>query len=368
MLNIQFSTYFSIDTENKLIDCPSSKDLKNNIRSYIEEHLVNINSEDDIREYIIKKGQSTEVITCASNILSEKDEDKKLEYCKKIAERLVEKEFDAQQKVKHLDVEVQKGGLIITYFTTKDGNNFFVITKVHFIDVLMESSFKKEKATPEKEHMLKTVVIPIVDNKISNETKENKAFITDSTKSKMSLAATFWWKEFLEVDARNTDKENTDRAFNKIDAYLKDKFYKDYKMDYYSCRNSLIAYMKSSPSFTFDSAINTIVGDGSTLDYFDKFQTDIEKSDEIKRINDEIKKLNKIKDNIIFDGNFAIDKKTIKSRMRKVIKLDSSISLSIDDEVENLRNKIISDIDAKGKHIKIYSEDGYNEFNKQSNS
>ena len=53
------------------------------------------------------------------------------------------------------------------------------------------------------------------------------------------------------------------------------------------------------------------------------------------RINDEIKKLNKIKDNIIFDGNFAIDKKTIKSRMRKVIKLDSSISLSIDDEVEN---------------------------------
>ena len=54
--------------------------------------------------------------------------------------------------------------------------------------------------------------------------------------------------------------------------------------------------------------------------------------------------------------------------MRKVIKLDSSISLSIDDEVENLRNKIISDIDAKGKHIKIYSEDGYNEFNKQSNS
>lgn len=53
MLNIQFSTYFIIDTENKLIDCPSSKDLKNNIRSYIEEHLVNINSEDDIHIQLV---------------------------------------------------------------------------------------------------------------------------------------------------------------------------------------------------------------------------------------------------------------------------------------------------------------------------
>ncbi|WP_419774393.1 hypothetical protein [Halarcobacter sp.] len=364
MLNIHFSTYFSIDTENKLIDRPSSKDLKNNIKRYIEEHLVNINSDDDFREYIIKKGQSTEIITCANNLLSEEDDSIKLDYCEKIAKRLVNKEYEAQQKVKHLDVEVQKGGLIITYFTTKDAKSFFVITKVHFIDVLMETNFKKEKATPEKEHMLKTVIVPIIDNKISNQTIENKAFITDSTKSKMSLAATFWWKEFLELDAKNTDKENTDRAFNKIDAYLKDKFYKDNKLDYYSCRNSLISYMKSSPSFTFNSAIDTIVGDGSTLDYFDKFKTDTEKSDEIKKINDEIKKLNKIKDNIIFDGSFAIDKKTIKSRMKKIIKLDNAISLSIDDEVENLRNKIVSDIDAKGKHIKIYSEDGYNEFNR----
>lgn len=368
MLNIHFSTYFSIDTETRSIDRPSSTDLESNVKSYIEEHLANINSEDDIREYIIKTGQSTEVITCINNILKEQDEDKKLNYCKKIAERLVEKEYAAQQKIKQLDVEVQKGGLIITYFTTENGDNLFVITKVHFIDVLMEASFKKEKATPEKEHMLKTVVIPIVSNKVSNETTENKALITDSTRSKMSLAATFWWKEFLEVDAKNTDKENTDRAFNKIDAYLKDKFYKNYKMDYYSCRGSLISYMKSSPSFTFNSAIATIIGDGSTMDYFDKFQTDIEKFDEVKRINNEIKKLNQLKDRVIFDGSFAIDKKTIKARMRKVIKLDASISLNIDGEVENLRKKIVSAIDAEGKHIKIYSEDGYNEFKEQSDS
>lgn len=364
MLNIKFSTYYSIDTEKQKIEKSESKQLTDNVKNYIKEHLSAIHQADEIREYIIKKNQSTEVINSINKILDCETDDQKFHECEKIANRLVEKEYKAQEKVKHLEVEVQKGGLIITYFETDTAEQFFVITKVHFIDVLMESSFEKEKATPEKEHMLKTVVIPIQNNKVSFAISENKALITDSTKSKMTLAASFWWKEFLEVEAKNTDKENTDRAFNKIDAYLKDKFYEDYRMDYYSCRNSLISYMKSAPSFTFESAISTIIGDGATLDYFDKFKTEQEKSEEIKSINNKIKQLNKRGDLVIFDGCFAIDKKIIKNRMKKVIKLDTSISLSIDDEIQDLRNKIIPAQDEKGKHIKIYSETGYHEFSK----
>lgn len=362
MLSINFSVYYTIDIETSSTVKQSSNQLDMNIKNYITENLTHIHQEDDIRKYLIKQNQSTQVLSCINKILQSSSEKDKIDYSKQIADRLLSKEVEAQVKINHLNNELQKGGLIITYFSNEN-ENFFVIAKVHFIDVRMESNFEKEKATPEKEHMLKTVIIPITDNSATYATKENYAFITDSTKSKGSLAATFWWKEFLELDAIITDEDNTNKAFNKIDGYLRKKFFdKGYKMDYFYSRNSLISYMKSSPSFTFNTAIDSIMGDFSTLDYMSALSEE-DKEIEKENIIQDIKKLNKNKNNeIIFDGNFAIDKNVIKAKMKKVIKLDHSISLTLDDEIENLRDKIVSATDEKGNHIKIYSEQGYNEF------
>ncbi|NQY19797.1 MAG: hypothetical protein HRT40_00580 [Campylobacteraceae bacterium] len=365
MFNIDFSTYYSIDTESNKIERQTTIELEKNVELYIKEHLSELYNEDDIREYKIEKNQSTEVINCLNNILKYTEADEKIKQATMIANRLLKKEIAAQKKIAHLNSELQKGGLIITHFTSNNSKKYFVITKVHFIDVLMESSFKKEKATPEKEHMLKTIIIPILNDSVTNKSNDRKALITDSTKSKGSLAASFWWNEFLEVVAITTDDENTNRAFSKFDSFLKNKFYEKNKMDYYSCRNSLIAYMKSSPSFTFDSAITGIMGDFTTLDYIQAIKQD-DRQSEIDNIINSMKSLNKTKTgNILFDGNFAIDKKVIKSKMKKTIKLDSSMSLTLEDEIKNLRKKIIPDTDSKGKHLKIYSEKGYDEFKKE---
>lgn len=362
MLSIDFSAYYSVDIESNLVVKQSSGQLDANIKNYITEHLVNIHQEEDIRKYSIKQNQSTQVLTCMNEILQTDADESKFEYAQQIADRLLEKEVEAQAKINHLNNELQKGGLIITHFTN-ESEKFFVVAKVHFIDVRMESNFEKGKATPEKEHMLKTVVIPIDNNSVTYATQENYALVTDSTKSKGSLAATFWWKEFLELIVIITDEDNTNKAFNKIDGYLRKKFFdQDYKMDYFSSRNSLISYMKSSPSFTFNTAIDSIMGDFSTLDYISALPNK-DKEAEKAKITEEIKKLNRNKnDEIIFDGNFAIDKKAIKAKMKKVIKLDTSISLTLDDEIQNLRDKIVAGTDEKGNHIKIYSEQGYNEF------
>lgn len=362
MLSIDFSAYYSVDVESNSVVKQSSGQLDANIKNYITEHLVNINNEEDIRKYSIKQNQFTQVLNCMNQILQADSNESKFEYAQQIADRLLEKEVEAQAKINHLNNELQKGGLIITHFANAS-EKYFVITKVHFIDVRMESNFEKGKATPEKEHMLKTVIIPINNNSLTYTTQENYALVTDSTKSKGSLAATFWWKEFLELNVIITDEDNTNKAFNKIDGYLRKKFFdQDYKMDYFSSRNSLISYMKSSPSFTFNTAIDSIMGDFSTLDYISTL-TDESKEAEKAKIIEEIKKLNKNKnDEIIFDSNFAIDKKAIKAKIKKVIKLDTSISLTLDDEIDNLRDKIVAETDAKGKHIKIYSEQGYNEF------
>ncbi len=366
MQNIDFSTYYSIDIEANEIVEQTSMELQSNVKKYIKDHLLELNIDPDQREYEIASLQSTEVITCINNILDTPDE--KIAYLNQIADRLLKKELAAQEKIKKMKKELQKGGLIITYFTNSSGDRYFVIAKVHFIDVLMEKSFKKEKATPEKEHMLKTIMIPIVGNKISFSSTTNKALITDSTKTKGSLAASFWWKEFLEVVAVKTDSDNTKKAFDKIDSYFKSKFFKkDYKMDYYSCKNSLVSYMKTSPSFTFSSAISQIMGDFSTLEYINNIDED-KRDLEIKKIKEEMTSLNKTSKGIIlFDGNFEIDKTIITSKMKQVIKLDNTISLTIDDTVENVRKKIIPAEDGKGKHIKIYSESGYYEFKRKNN-
>lgn len=362
MLSIDFSAYYSVDIESNLVVKQSSGQLDANIKNYITEHLVNIHQEEDIRKYSIKQNQSTQVLTCMNEILQTDAEESKFEYAQQIADRLLEKEVEAQAKINHLNNELQKGGLIVTHFTNEN-KKFFVIAKVHFIDVRMESNFEKGKATPEKEHMLKTVIIPVDNDSVTYTTQANYALVTDSTKSKGSLAATFWWKEFLELIVIITDEDNTNKAFNRIDGYLRKKFFdQDYKMDYFSSRNSLISYMKSSPSFTFNTAIDSILGDFSTLDYMSALPNEGKEAEKAKII-EEIKKLNKNKnDEIIFDGNFAIDKKAIKAKMKKVIKLDTSISLTLDDEIQNLRDKIVAGTDEKGNHIKIYSEQGYNEF------
>lgn len=158
MLSIDFSAYYSIDIESNSIVRQSSAQLDVNIKNYIMEHLVNIHQEEDIRKYSIKQNQATQVLSCMNQILQASSEEDKIEYTQQIADRLLVKEVEAQEKINHLNNELQKGGLIITHFTN-ESEKFFVVAKVHFIDVRMESNFEKGKATPEKEHMLKTVII-----------------------------------------------------------------------------------------------------------------------------------------------------------------------------------------------------------------
>jgi preprotein translocase subunit Sss1 len=364
MPTINFSIYYSIDVEANKAEHQDSATLNQNISKYIKDHLVELYDEENIREYVIEKSQTTQVLNSINGILSTADITEKKELADVIANRLLKKEVDAQKKIEHLKKELQKGGLILTSFTKPTGEEYFVIAKVHFIDVLMEKDFTQEKATPEKEHMLKTIIIPIENDAITFLTTENKALITDSTKSKGALAASFWWKEFLEVSTVTTDEDNTVRAFSAIEKYLKTKFYDKHKMDYNSCRNSLIAYMKSTQDFTFDSAINGVMGDFTTLDYIEQLHVD-SRAKAIEDIKLEMKSLNKTKKGVVkFDGTFSIDKTVVKAKMRKTIKLNPSISLTLEDAVENLRDTIVPDTDEKGEHIKIYSKQGYEEFSK----
>lgn len=359
MLEIHFSAYYSIDIKSKQIEHQTSKILQENIRNYIEEHLIKIHDQEDIRQYSIKPNQTTEVINCINQILKSQNQDE----AKKIAQRLLDKEIATQNKIKHLNNELQKGGLIITHYTN-GSKSFFVIAKVHFIDVRMESDFKKDKATPEKEHMLKTVIIPIIDNSATLEQKTNTVLVTDSTKSKGALAATFWWDQFLELDTIITDEDNTKIAFNKIDNYCKRTFYdKGHNMDYFASRNSLISYMKNSTTFNLSEIADNILGDLSTFDCATGL-SDEERKFKKDEIAKDIQSLNQKNDALIFDSTFSVVNDIIKHKMKQNIKLHDAINLTLSDEIENLRDKIIADSDEKGNHIKIYSEQGYNVFKK----
>ncbi|QWQ16694.1 nucleoid-associated protein [Providencia rettgeri] len=265
------------------------------------------------------------------------------ERTKNIAEKLLNVEIDVQARMEHLDIEIQKGALLILLLLI-DNEKRFAILKIEHNGFLDENDVKLKQGLPEKTRLQKTCLACINSN--NNEIEQ--LLISDSGKG----ISEYWWNRFLSTEELSNSEKNTTNAFMSIDNFLRKEIKDKSPADYWLIRNDTISYFRNNETFAFN-------------DFVEKIKSHKFENEELENQKDQfITKLNKLpEDNRKgFDTQFELSAKVLKARMKKTIILDENFELKINGEITDFSNKIKADIDSVGKYIKIYTDKGYKEF------
>jgi len=282
------------------------------------------------------KRNTTEVRTAITNIIN-KDYDVGTEIN---AKRLLETEKRAQEGIKQLGVEIQKGSLFQALFSS-NGNKSFIISKADHEEFIDEDDFLLHRGLPWKRRVFKAMVAFFdVDDLI------DKIFVFD-TNPTMSR---YWWDDFLELQKKHTDTHNTETSLETLDVKVFNPIKKKHPADHTILRNSTLGYFRNKSEFDLDEFINEVFSNYYPVD--DDLSIDNLKS---KVLNLPIK--------YGFDTRFSIKKDKIKKRKVNKIELTDTIDLILRDHISDLGGIIQSIADEEGnKYIMIRTETGYERF------
>lgn len=303
-------------------------------KDYVEELVTYVNDNNTVREFTTDSIM-TEVIGCILDIKANTHDSAKVQMnTKLIADRLLRKETEAQARIEHLDIHVQKGSLIQVLLQEEENNKTtYLLAKVEhsgFVDdadFSFKSGFSKDKKT-----IWKTCIF---DLSIAEQQKI-------PAKVYSNTAAKYWWNDFLELVAVTNDERNTERAFKAVDVAL-NRMVKDMApFDHTIIRNAFVSYFKNHEHLDYDQMVHDIMDD--------YVPTDLEQ-EKLYSLRD---RLLELPDERHFDRQFTPIPSVIKARIKKVYDIYQGIKLQITDEIDNIEDVISAERTPDGnEYIKI---------------
>ena len=257
-----------------------------------------------------------------------------------MAERLLEKEKDAQRRVQHMDVDIQKGTLIQIVFKN-DEVPCVLLAKVHLAPFLGEADYKKHNGYPLENTVLKMCYV-----EFDGQQKPAKVSVADSN----SRLSEYWWKEFLELTELTSDEYNTKTALASINALLTRRLKKDHRADYYRLHNNLIGYFSTQRQYNHRRMIDHVFGD----------YTPVDSSVSIDEIRAAVEVLPTQKQ---FDARFSISQELVEKKRKTTIPLTPQIDLELKESIESLPETIFAaSLEDGTRGVFIRSEDGFELF------
>ncbi|PIT60122.1 nucleoid-associated protein [Snodgrassella alvi] len=264
------------------------------------------------------------------------------ELTKKIAEKLLSIESKVRDQVQKLQ-GLREGSLLQIHFNHENDQKIALI-KID-TNLILDDILKIRAGLPVKTRVQKVAVISF-----DSSNKINSLLLSD-TNSKITE---YWRDAFLNSEPVQTDEQNTKNAFEAIDNFLKRKIKSISKQDFYYIRNKVILDFRKT-SFEF----NILVSD---LQNYEPINADL--AVEFNKILSEFEKLPQGKKK--FDMQFGIDPTMIKAKLKKqLMVIDNNFDLIIKTPVEDLKTVLGVDDDDRGKYVKIYSDNGYDVFNRK---
>ncbi|MDA8484593.1 nucleoid-associated protein [Pseudomonas resinovorans] len=260
-----------------------------------------------------------------------------------IAKKLLETENSTQEQYKGF-VELREGSLLCAHIEISD-ERFLLLVKIDHAGFLHEKTYIKTTGLPEKQRAQKSATIKILDNN-----KLDNTLIISDTNAKITE---YWWQDFLDLLPLSSPENNTLEAFTCLEAFLSKKLKKDHPSDYWTLRNAVVSYFTTKSNCIFDEMIDSI---------FKEYEPDSEEID-LKKTIKEAKELPK-KHN--FDSQFSIVSTVIKAKIKRQIRLVENLELRITGEIKNFKKTLETGIDDGRKFLKIYSDDGYDAFRKDT--
>lgn len=261
-----------------------------------------------------------------------------------LADRLLEKEIATDIRYGHLGADGNghvKKGSFLQFLYKEDGKISYLGVKIEHQTFLDEVDLKKKIGLSIANKVYKACRVDFDSNHSPCE-----VFVYD-TNTKPSA---YWWHDFLELRELRNDALNTTTASTEVLRVI-NKIKKDFPADHTILRNSIISAFKQNAAFN----------------YYDFLTNSIENYEpEVAALKDKLPELiNTLKtlpDKKKFDTQFTLVPSSVPFRKTK-FNLSKEISLTIEDGIENINDKIWSEKTACGKElVVIESSDGFKRF------
>lgn len=335
------SVLYQIDVDKKIIKNINITSSDNDLEDYLSELLKEVNKSEQKRQYEFHR-ETTEFYTSLTSFSNNNDLNKN-ESAEGIAERLLEKEVDADSRYGHLgksdNGHIKKGSFL--QFMYREGESIsYLGVKIEHQFFLDEDDFRKKIGLAVSKKIYKACKVSFNNNIPSS------VFIYDTN----STPAVYWWNTFLEMRPVRDDEFNTTKASKEVIKVV-NGLKKKHPIDYTILRNATIAAFKQQGEMKFDDFINN-----TFLNYEPQ---DITLKDKMPKIVVRLRALPNKKE---FDSKFNLTPSKVPYKESKVT-LSPEISISMSEGIEDLNEKIWSERTSTGlKLVVINSPEGFDFF------
>lgn len=331
-----------IDVDNKKFTHIPISNNQTDLEGYLSDLLSEIKSMSQKRAYSFHR-ETTEFFTSLKSYYIDQNlTNNKLS--SNLANRLLDEEVDTDNKYGHLGSpekgHVKKGSFL--QFLYRNGTDIsYLGVKVEHQLFLDERDFKQKIGLSVAKKIYKACQVTY--DSIGN---PNSVFVYDTN----SRPTTYWWKKFLELKEIRDDRHNTKTAADEVIRVI-NRYKKEYPSDYTILRNSVIAAFKQQGEMKYDDFVR------NTFENYEPEDPSLK-----TKLPQLVNTLRELPEKKKFDTHFTLVPSEVPFKRSKVA-LTKEISLSIDDGIENLDNKIWSEKSADGKYLVVIdSPEGFKQF------
>jgi len=233
IMDIIFTSLYQVDHSLNQIKKIDINNQSNELQDYTNRFLNEITNSNNKRSFEFKS-ETTEVRTAIDKYLN-----RNYEAGAKInADRLLNIEIEAQEKIDHLNIKIQKGSLFQAVLEN-DGETYIIISKADHNQILDETDFTLKTGLPWDKRIFKAFLVKMENNLVK------EIFVYDTT----NRMARYWWDNYLELKEKYTDIHNTKTSLNILDSKIFNPIKKEYPADHTVLRNSAIGYFRNNDEF-----------------------------------------------------------------------------------------------------------------------
>ena len=193
-MKIKYTSLHQVDHHlNKVAEIDlnnQSEDLKN----YTKRLFTEITESQNKRSFEFKS-ETTEVRVAIVKFIDEHYAEASIIN----ANRLLDIEFEAQKRIDHLNITIQKGSLFQAILS-EDNNTYVIISKADHNQFLDEVDFELKNGLPYDKKTFKAFLVKFNRNQTPTD-----IFVYDTT----NRMARYWWDSYLELKEKYTDRHNT---------------------------------------------------------------------------------------------------------------------------------------------------------------
>lgn len=338
-----------IDVDSKTSSLIQISNSNTDLESYLDDLLSEVHSKEQKRSYDFVR-ETTEFYNALSSYWANQDLQNNT-VSSNLAERLLDKEVIADAKYGHLGSSgaghVKKGSFLQFLYRDR-GLIAYLGVKIEHQTFLDEEDFKKKIGISVANKIYKACKVSF-----QSSGAPAQVYVYD-TNTKPSV---YWWSDFLELKELRNDSHNT-REASKAVLRVVDKLKKEHPADHTILRNSAISSFKQKGELKYDEFIE------STFENYEPEDKSL--SEKLPKVVAELKKLPEKKD---FDTKFNLVPSEVPFK-KSTFKLSKEITLTIEDGIENIDDKVWSERAVDGRHLVVIdsSEEEFNRFKEKARS